>query len=117
VSIMEGRLIYCPADCHLGCLTGVESRSLDKSLDDLALDLLDRDTLRLDVLSPGSSNRNTPGLLGRVSLGLLDGVMPGSFDGGRRFCRLIKIAMVSVRNTAGREFLFPRQDTVALDAR
>ncbi len=105
-----------PGGLSLGLLDGVESRSLDKSLDNLALDLLNRDTLRLDVLLPGLSNRITPWLLGRVSLGLLDGVMPGSFNGGRRFCRLIKIATVSVRNTAGREFLFPRQDTVALDA-
>ncbi len=105
-----------PGRLSLGLLGGVESRSLDKLLDDLALDLLDRDTLRLDLLLPRSSNRITPGLLGRVSLGLLDGVTPGLFDGGRRFCQLIKIATVSVRNTARREFLFPRQDTVALDA-
>ena len=106
-----------PGRLSLGLLDGVESRSLNKLLDDLALDLLDRDTLRLDILLPRSSNRITPGLLGRVSLGLLDGVMRGSFDGGRRFCWLIKIAMVSVRNTAGRKFLFPHQDTVALYAR
>ncbi len=106
-----------PGGLSLGLLDGVESKSLDKLLDDLALDLLDSDTLRLDVLLPGLSNRITPGLLGRVSLGLLNGVMPGSLDGGRRFCWLVKIATVSVRNTAGREFLFPRQDTVALDAR
>ncbi len=106
-----------PGGLSLGLLDGVESRSLDKLLDDLALDLLDRDTLRLDVLLPGLSIRITPGLLGRVSLRLLDGVTPGLFDGGRNFCQLIKIATVSVRNMAGREFLFPRQDTVALDAR
>jgi hypothetical protein len=100
-----------PGGLSLGLLDRVESRSLDKLLDDLALNLLDRDTLRLDVLLPRLSNRITPGLLGRVSLGLLDGVMPGSYDGGRRFCWLIKIAM------AGREFLFPRQDTVTLNAR
>ncbi len=78
-----------PGRLSLGLLDRVESRSLDKTLDDLVLDLLDRDTLRLDVLLPGSSNKITPGLLGRVSLGLINRVTPGSHDGGRRFCRLI----------------------------